>query len=218
MASVVEICNLALSNIRAGSINNLNEGSLQAQLCKLHYPIARDQVLREIPWQFAHKLAPLAALTDADKIFNWEYAFQYPSDCLKLNRLVINYESRADNNGAFTRYQYRDDYLESLHPNLNAQVPYRIYGKVIASNDPELRADYVARIEDPNQYDAQFISALSNLLASKIAIGIVGGNDGRQYKADALQIYQLEIATAAAANANEQYLYVQDSDLVTIRD
>ena len=42
MASEVEICNLALSNIRAGSINSLTEGSLQAQICKLKYPILRD--------------------------------------------------------------------------------------------------------------------------------------------------------------------------------
>ena len=45
MTSVVDICNLALSNIRAGSINNIDEVSLQAQQCKLKYPFMRDRLL-----------------------------------------------------------------------------------------------------------------------------------------------------------------------------
>ena len=90
MASEVEICNLALSNIRAGSINSLNEGSVQAQLCKLKYPILRDRCLREIPWQFNHKIRALAPVTT--DIFNWGYAYSYPVDCLKIHRLVGSYE------------------------------------------------------------------------------------------------------------------------------
>lgn len=93
MASEIDVCNLALSNIRAGSINSLNENSLQAQLCKLKYSILRDRCLREIPWQFNHKIRALSPVTD--NIFNWAYSYSYPADCLKINRLIGEYEEIA---------------------------------------------------------------------------------------------------------------------------
>ena len=82
MASDVEICNIALSNIRAGSINSLDENSLQAQQCKLKYALLRDRMLTEVPWTFNRKIRALSVLTT--EIFNWAYAYQYPTDCLKI--------------------------------------------------------------------------------------------------------------------------------------
>ena len=46
MASEIDICNLALGHIRAGTINSLDEGSVQAKQCKLKYPIMRDQITK----------------------------------------------------------------------------------------------------------------------------------------------------------------------------
>ena len=83
MASEIEICNLALGNIRAGSINSFTEGSIQAQQCNLKYSIIRDRCLREIVWSFNRKIEALATLSSVT-IFNWAYAYQYPSDCLKI--------------------------------------------------------------------------------------------------------------------------------------
>ena len=94
MTDEVEICNLGLSNIRGGSINNLDEGSIQAQVCKLKYPVMRDRLLKESPWGFNHKIKALSVLTT--EVFNWAYAYQYPTDCLKINRLVGAYEELAN--------------------------------------------------------------------------------------------------------------------------
>ncbi len=233
MASVVELCNLALSEVRGGSINSLDESSLAAQLCRLHYPVVRDLLLREAPWQFANRIAPLALLSDNSfgveqnpndpfAVFNWAYTYRYPGDALKVNRLIINFESiRADDASPYTRYYLRNDFLENRFPNVRNQVKYEILhqngDKVIVANETELRADYIARVEDPNEFDSIFYATLPYLLAARLAIPLVGNDSGRSYKADALQQYEVLLASAIAANSNEQYEYVTDSDLVNVR-
>lgn len=215
MASVVDICNLALSNIRAGSINNLNEASLQAQICRLKYPAVRDQVLRDAPWQFARKLQALS-LTNVD-LFNWSYAYQYPSDCLKVRKLILNFEQYSQGAGGTSYY----DSTYQLTPDPDQQIRYRIYNedgvKLIAANEPELRAEYTVRVEDPNLYDAIFVQVLSHLLASEVAIPIVGADKGRQFRSDELTIYQQYIDAGVATDMDEQFEEQPESDFIKIR-
>jgi hypothetical protein len=216
MASEVDICNLALSNIRARSINSLNESSLQAQVCKLHYPVLRDQLLRDAPWQFSHKVSALALLND--DLFNWVYAYQYPSDCLYINRLVLNFEE-VSSDSSTVRSRFYDPMIP--RPNLDKQVEYEIINvddnRVIASNEPELRADYRSVVIDPNLFDSLFIQTIVNLLSAHIAIPIVGVEGGRGLRNDHFQIYQQLLESANAANLNEQYHPTLDSEFITTR-
>lgn len=218
MASVVEICNLALSNIRAGSINSLTESSLQAQVCKLKYPILRDRCLREIPWQFNHKIRALASVTT--DIFNWAYAYSYPVDCLKIHRLVGSFEELpAGSSDVASRL------LDSRVINLKEQrrqIPYEVFNfdnsKVIGSDQPELRIDFAAKVTDPNLFSDDFIMALSHLLASELAIPIVGAELGRALRNDSLQLYRQYLASAMATDMNDQYFLPSESDFVTVRN
>jgi hypothetical protein len=152
MASEVDICNMALSGIRGGSINSLDEASLQAQQCKLKYPFLRDMLLRDVPWNFAHKEDALALLTD--DLFNWVYAYQYPSDCLYINRLILNFEEFGDTGDGVTRSRHIEDIYS---PDLGRQVKYEIQNldgnRVIAANEPTLRISYRKKITDPNLFD-----------------------------------------------------------------
>lgn len=214
MASEVEICNLALSGIRAGSINSLNETSLQAQQCKLKYSLLRDMLLRDVPWNFAHKTDALALLTD--DLFNWVYAYQYPSDCLYVNRLILNFEEFGSSGVTRSRH------IEDLYtPDLNKQVKYEIQNvsnnRVIAANEPELRISYRMRVTDPNLFDTLFIQVFVKLLESELAIPIVGAEVGRQLRSDALQLYEAYLLEATASNGNEGYTESVDSDFITIR-
>lgn len=217
MASVIEICNLALSNIRAGSINSLTEASLAAQQCKLKYPFIRDQVLRDAPWQFARKVEPLAQLSL--DVFNWAYAYQYPSDCLNIRKLILNIENINQGTGD-TVSRYRRPLESQLSLDTYA-VQYEVQNeggnKIIVANDAELRAEYTLRVEDPNLYDSQFIMALSHLLAAELAIPLVGAELGRQLKSDNLQLYGNYINSAVANNMNEQHQNTPDSEFITVR-
>lgn len=215
MASEVELCNLALANIRAGSINSLDEPSLQAQQCKARLPVLRDMLLRDTPWNFAVKIEALA-LSTAD-LFNWVYAYQYPSDCLQIDRLILNYEEFTADDGA-----YRTRHIEDIYtPDLDQQVKYQIFNEngniVVGCNEPDIRAEYRIRVTDPNRWDTQFYMMLAHLLSAELAVPIVGGDVGRQLRSDQFQIYNEYLQSARASNSNERYTEPRDSEFITIR-
>lgn len=214
MTSEVEICNLALSNIRSTGINSLTESSLQAQQCKLKYPICRDVALSAADWGFSNKVVPLALLTATQ--FNWKYAYAYPTDCLYINKLVPNYETFAQ--GVSNPY----DVLSPNNPDLTQGVPYKVTTidgvKAIVSNSADLRIDYRSRVTNTNLFDMQFVQALSQLIASEVAIPIVGAETGRALRKDALSLYQAYLASATADSMNQRYSSVQDSEFITVRN
>lgn len=215
MTSVVGICNQALSHIRAGGINSLNESSLQAQQCKLKYPLLRDMLLSQNDWSFAKKVRPLSLTTE--DVFDWVYAYNYPSDCLKINRLILDYEEFTSTEGA-----YRTRHVEELYrPDTKHQVPHKILtaggNKIIAANQPDLRIDYTFRQEDPTEFSIEFTLALAYFLAADLATAIVGGDAGRSMKADYFSLYQNTLANAIANDRNEDYNEPVESDFITTR-
>lgn len=214
MASIVEICNMALGNIRSAGINSLNENSLQAQQCKLRYAYVRNMLLTQNDWGFNTVIAPLALLTDT--VFNWLYVYQYPTDCLRINRLIPNYEYFSSNALSTPLSN-----LGVVSPDLNRSVEYKrmLIGtnRVIVSNEQNARAEYRILIDDPNVYDPAFIMAMSWLLAADIAIPIVGGEAGRSLRSDALTMYQRYLGDASASNMNQRYSAPRDSEFVTAR-
>ena len=217
MTSVVDICNLALSNIRAGSINNIDEPSLQAQQCKLKYPFMRDRLLTELPWSFNHKIRALSLVTT--EIYNWAYAYQYPSDCLKISRLIGAYEELA-NADADVISRLIDSQLLPIS-DMRRKVPYEIFNfsdnKVIGANEADLRIGYSVKVTDPNLFSTDFILALSHLLASELAIPVTGIELGRKLRSDSLQIYKVYLNNAIADDLNEQHEDPALSEYETVR-
>jgi len=217
MTSEVEICNLALSNIRAGSINSLDESSLQAQQCKLKYQFMRNRCLKEVNAGFSNKIAVLAVLTT--EIFNWAYAYQYPNDCLKIRRLIGAHEELA-NADADVVSRLIDSQLLPLR-DLRTQIDYEVFNfddnRVIGANESELRAGYVVKVTNPTLFTDDFVLALSHLLAAEVAIPIVGAETGRQLRSDELQLYNSYLESATSDNLNEQYFSPGESEYVTIR-
>ena len=219
MSSEVEICNLALSRIRSQSINSLEGQSVQAQQCKLNYPILRDMMLNDHAWGFAHKIRPLV-LTE-NVIFNWAYAYKYPSDCMNINRVVLGYEEiNQATQISSPRVSYHTD-ADVIDPQyLRSQVPYEIFNfttKMIGTNQPDVRIDYRSKVTDPTLFPTPFVMALSYLLAAEIAVTIVGAESGRALRADSFKMYQNYLNSAIANDLNEQYQPVLDSEYVIAR-
>lgn len=96
MASVEDICNLALSHFgQAADITALDEGSVEADLCQRFYPVALNELLEEFDWSFARTRGTLAELTNDRE--DWAYRYQRPSDCLKERRFLPDgYSSEMD--------------------------------------------------------------------------------------------------------------------------
>lgn len=216
MADEVEICNLALSNIRAGSINNLGEKSPQAQICKLKYPIMRDRCLRDAVWNFNRGIKALASI-DVE-IYNWAYAYKYPVDCLKIHRIIPEYEEVTGDVSVVSRLI--DTQILPI-TDYRRQVAYEVFNfsnvKVIGCNETTLHIDYAIKITDPNLFSDDFIIALSHLISSEVAIPLVGVEKGRSLRSDSLQLYEQYISSASESDMNDGYLETNDSEYVTVR-
>ena len=218
MASEIDICNLALGNIRAGSINSLTENSQQAKQCALRYPILRDQMLQDSPWQFAGAVKPLALLV-AD-LFDWAYTYSYPVDCFRINRLVPNFEGiNAENRTSGLYYPYRDGGMTGAYN--GPVIGYKIFNlngtKVIGCNYSDMRIDYRVKITDTNLFSSNFTLALSHLLAAEMAIPIVGAETGRALRADSLKMYESYLDAGIVNELNEQAQEIAESEYITVR-
>lgn len=133
MASVISICNTALTHVRTKRIRSLLDDSEEARLCNLFYEDARDEVLQSHPWNCASKRASLARLSDAPA---WGFANAYalPSDCLRVLRME-NHRSRwkiesgnllTDEGTAKVLYIRRIDDPNQFPPLVAQLIAYRL--------------------------------------------------------------------------------------------
>lgn len=86
MASVVDICNLALANLGQEKIVALDDNTKKARLCNQFYPLLRNEVLREHPWNSATARISLAPLSTTPA-FYFGFEYQQPADCLRVMQL-----------------------------------------------------------------------------------------------------------------------------------
>lgn len=86
MASPIEICNGALTLIGAKTIESLEENSQGARACALFWPILRDAVLRDHPWNCATTRVNFNRLVETPA-YEFAYYFQLPSNCLHVHEV-----------------------------------------------------------------------------------------------------------------------------------
>lgn len=219
MASEIDICNMALSHIRGGSIGSFTERSVQAIQCNLFYKTVRDSVLEDAPWGFATRIRGLSQLDpDSFDVFNWAFVYQYPSDCVRINRLILNYE-QVNSSSSFVSNRFYE-FENYPAPNLRRPVEYEVFDisgtTVIAANDSELRINYNTRMEDPTKFSSKFSLALSHLLASYIAVPVAGEEKGKSLQKSQLSLYSAMINSATSKTLNERHVPPADSEFITI--
>lgn len=150
MTTATDICNLALIHVGGLKIASLEENNESARNCRIIYPIARDQTLRDHPWGFAEKRRKLSLIADLE-IAGFDYGYQYPQDCIHAREIFRGIRS---------------------NPPLEFRVlrPHDHVTRVIAANVPDAILIYTARITDEDQFNAQFITALSWRIAVDLAM------------------------------------------------
>jgi hypothetical protein len=190
MASVVDVCNLALSHIGKYHIASLQDARKEALECRTLYPRARNSTLRDFDWNFARKRIILAQLVDT--FAGWDYAYQYPTDCLRALQIFNTASDSAVD-----------------------QIPFEIgvneglSGRVILTDQEEAILIYTAAVEDPNVFDDVFIDALSYRLAADLALPLRGDPQVQQAM---LNIYGSLLGRAQATNANERHKTPDDAN------
>ena len=197
MASVVQICNMALSHIgsdaRVSSISP-PDGSVEAGHCATFYDQARTELLEPGVWAFSLKRASLASVSHLSTA--WAYAYTLPSDCLRALRIL----TPALGVTVFTQDEV------ALATDDGASAPFEIEGTTLYSNEPDAVLVYVRDQTDTTKFTPSFVSTLSYLLASYLAGPIVKGNeglklgDGMRQRAMSLA----DVSATASANASSQ--------------
>lgn len=184
MASIIGICNIALSRLgNSRTINSLQEQSKEANLCSLHYDDALDEVLSDFDWNFATKRVALAdtGLPPPD----WQFAYRYPTDCMRISNILVP---------------------GMRNPPERMRIEYFVgsdsdgTGKLIYTDQPEAWLMYVSRVTDPNMFDGLFRSALSWKLASEIGMPLATAPNLVQ---NALTMYSQIIRSAGSHSMNE---------------
>lgn len=141
--SVVDICNFGLANLgEEGTITSLTEDSKAARLCNLRFNSIRDFVLRDHPWNCAIKQLQLAQISSTP-VFGYNYQYQLPVECLRVLRVDEDNEEK-----------------------------WRIIGRTLHTDLSTVKAEYIYRVEDTNEFDAQLIEAIAARLSMLLAIPI----------------------------------------------
>jgi hypothetical protein len=174
----VDICNRALSRLGTrATISALDENSTEARTASIWYAATRDTLLRAHDWNFARRRVVLAEQGAAPT--GWAFRYALPTDCIRLLRIV----SASPEAGAI-RFEVAGDAT----------------GRFVFCDQPAAEAVYVARVDDPNLYDAGFASALVDQLAAHIAYPITQKTETAVRLA---QVARAALVDAMAADVNE---------------
>lgn len=194
MASVVDICNLAMSRLGdSANIASINppEGSPQSDYCAQFWPIARDSALESHSWGFATKrstLAEVTAETDA-----WVYAYAMPTSCL---RVLTVYDSEATS----------DIGVDSSSP---VPVPFAVEALAsgslaILTDQDQAAAKYIMRVTDSTKYSPLFLEYVSWLLASHVAGPLIKGDAGAKMAQFCMAAADSVLTKAKAADSSQR--------------
>lgn len=136
MASVVDICNKALSLLGQKTITSLDDDSPEGLACRIHWPLLRDEVLRSHTWNCVKSRAALNQLSTAPA-FGYSYQYQLPSDCLYPVKLeddsFFEIEGRkilTDASGANLHYIVSESDSTIYDAQLSAALSYLLAGEL----------------------------------------------------------------------------------------
>ena len=229
MASYTEvsICEMALYRIGIaeqftdvdGTIAGVTDSTVEQRVCARVYAQARDRVLQSHHWTFARKFVTLVLADDGTgEIWTdeWENAYTYPSDCLKIRRFVTDVgKGWYHTSGEFSDLRFGG----STHNEWPYVVRQHAGAKVILTDVETADADieYTCQETDTTLYDDLFVSALAYLIAAEITVPLVGeGADAK--RREMLTLYGWEMQQARSLSVNEERPHDEgDGDFVRAR-
>ena len=110
------------------------------------------------------------AADTTDPVMEFDNAYQLPADCLRV---------------------LRDQYHDTV---------FRVEGRRIVTDESTIKIIYIARITDPNEYDALLMECISARLAAACAFALTAS---RTLAADMFALYEAKLSEARFINAGE---------------
>jgi len=151
--SDVDICSNALVLIGMEPISSFADGTPAADVCAIRYPLLRDNVLTDYPWNFAIKKAHLSREVEAP-LAGYDYQYLLPSD--------------GTTDGVIAAFDTDD---VKAHPRSN----YVIQGGRLLSNDKEVYVDYLAEVNE-TYWPSYFVDFMAHALAADITLTLTRDN------------------------------------------
>lgn len=209
--TLTQIANLAI--LHCGSSKPIadltTDRSIEAQTCRTWMDTTRQTVLQRIPWSFATKQTTPALVANYPTN-EWMYAYEYPSDALKLTRFM---SWRLNNDDRQSRIPYRIMQPVSIALSAAQPPPTTPYtsqaGLWIYTNWPGVNVNLPTVIEytfdnqNVVQWTSPFCAAMSMFLATLIIVPLTSG-DPQNKKIALMTEYDKAIETASNDNANEE--------------
>lgn len=211
MITQVDICNMAMGRLGISRfISSIDERSNEARICKQFYDIVRDRTLTKTTPGFANCYADLQDIgTPPDE---WAYRYRYPSDCLKLLKIMYLVDSSVT---------YYDSYGNPTYPLPLPTIPHEIVADepsnslAILTNISPIRAKYTKRVTNEVLFSQAFINAFAWGLAVELAAPLSASPN---YASQATVAFNLAVSEAIADSQNEQSQEQQpESAFITAR-
>jgi len=145
--SDIRMCNMALAKLGGALITDFDEGTKASRLCKVLYPMLRDELISEHSWSCMRKVAVLSLL-DAESDIG-TYVYQLPADCI----LPID-----------------------LLP-LGSVDAWHLVGSTVVTNVADASLIYTYSNTNPETFNWPFMRALISRLIVYLAPGIKGDSE-----------------------------------------
>jgi len=171
----LDAANRALVMIGVEPIGSLSDRNKAARVMSGLLPETKKAVLNEFPWDYALRIEPLEIKTGVT-IKGYSHVFKFPTDALSVQRV------------------YGNDTFKGT-------VDYRIVGGNIGANIDSGSVEYVAWVENLNDWPRHVQECLVTRLASDAAISLTG--DGNLMQA-LLQKYMTLASHAAEISVTEE--------------
>lgn len=199
MASQVDVCNLALSNLGdSATVASIDppEGSAQAEHCARFYPIALATLLESHDWSFTLRRAALTEVTNPST--TWAYAYAFPSAMVRpvavLDPNASDDYSMSAINGQGGLYAPQDYATETDSDGNN----------ILLTNQASAVLRYTVSVTDTAKFPPLFVESLVCLLESKLAGPVLKGEAGRSASKSALQTFAAWFGQAKASDAGHR--------------
>lgn len=148
--SQTSIMNMALDLLEEEPMLSPDDDRPAVRWMNRNYLPVLDSLIEGHPWNFALKRASIPALAEAPA-FGWRYAFQLPSDCIRVMPLTY----AGHRNGP--------------------SIPYEMEGRQILTDAAApLRIRYLRRVTDMATMSPSFVQAFAASLAFRSANWITG--------------------------------------------
>lgn len=201
--SVVQICNMALSNLGAGRfIEDIDDDTVEAELCDLWFWPSVYEALESADWPWAQARAVLSEL-DLTRS-GWGYVYSLPADCLVPREVYVSTD---------------EDDGRNRNPNAAVTIPFSVEQdgevKVLVTDIEDAALRYTVRLATVGIFPQKFTLALSWLLASHMAMPLT---KDRTIENQCFQKFMVEVNNAMAlAGHSAQPDRAPDSEIITVR-